>query len=125
MRIVLHALILLASLVVIAMAMVLWDATGRAGYTKYFDPERAAATQEAEESDSIGDLFGEAGAEVESVDRIKNRFEFGLAPSGPDKHIASVATIAGPAAFAALLSLVLLVVDFRGRRGASASSTAA
>lgn len=94
-------------LAVAALAFLLWDATGRAGYTRYPDPARAASDKKAAEQ-SLGDLFEGSGLNEGSgrLATIPNDFALGLAPSGPGKHAVSLATIAGPALAAGLYILL-------------------
>ncbi|MEC9374206.1 MAG: hypothetical protein VYC34_10200 [Planctomycetota bacterium] len=107
---------LLCALAIIGLSFWLWSATGRAGYTKYFDADRAQRDQQAASEDSIADLFEEAGADVEPPAPLENRFQFGLAPIGIDRHLVSVTTIAGPAAVVALISVAGLLVPGKKRR---------
>lgn len=104
------------ALVIIAMTLVLWSATGKAGFTKYHDPERAQR-EEAAAQDSFEDLFAEAGAEIESMPEVTNRFELGLLPGGPGKGLPSVLTIAGPAAVLALGASASLALRRKQPRG--------
>ncbi len=102
--------------IVVALSLVLWNATGRAGFTRYFDAARFERDRAAA-AGGVADLFEGTGVTdgAKPMEGAPNSFALGLAPSaGPlDKGFASVATIAGPAALAALLSLVI------GRRGLS------
>ncbi len=100
------------AVMVIAMTLVLWSATGRAGYTKYHDPDRAQRDAEAA-SGSIEDLFDEAGAEIKALPEVANRFELGLLPGGLDKSVPSVLTIAGPASLIAAGSIFSLALFTR------------
>jgi len=95
------AKVLLAVAVVFtAGAMVLWLATGRAGYTTYHVVERVE--MEVEEDDPFGEAgFYDDDDEGNPVMRTVERDEFrlGLLPTPEglfDKHLVSVATIAGP-----------------------------
>ncbi len=85
---------------IIALALTLWSATGRAGYTRYFDPARAQADQRAADA-SLGDLFEHTGvtAGAAPLEGSPNSFALGLLPGGapPDKRFVSVATLAAPA----------------------------
>ena len=92
---------------VAAQALVLWSATGRAAWTRYHDPERAAAEAEAAEG-SLADLFEDTGVHDDAggaLETLPNAFALGLLPSGPDRHAISVLTLAGPGALIALWSL--------------------
>lgn len=95
------------AMMVIAMTLMLWSATGSAGYTKFHDAERAERDAQAAQQGSFEDLFADAGAEIEAMPEVKNLFALGLAPSTKkiDKHLVSVVTIAGPALVIALGSL--------------------
>lgn len=97
---------------IVALSLLLWNATGRAGFTRFRDETRAAREQAA---GSVADLFedtglgGDRGVRVEDV---PNSFAFGLLPSTYpwrvwDVHLASVVTIAGPAALTALVGFVM------------------
>ncbi|MCB9838321.1 MAG: hypothetical protein H6813_03200 [Phycisphaeraceae bacterium] len=106
--------------VVVALTLLLWDATGRAGWTKFHDPDRAQRDAQAAEG-SLEDLFADAG--IEGLPELENRFQLGLAPSGVGEHAASVLTIAGPAALVGLGSLASLAGMLRrGGRGETAGS---
>jgi len=102
--------------VIIVMTLLLWSATGRAGFTKYHDAERAARDAKAAEG-SLEDLFADTG--IEPIETIENRFALGLAPSGTGKHLVSVATIAAPAGVIGLGAAVSLVALLRRPDGAS------
>lgn len=97
-RLLLRLAALACCLAVAALAFLLWDATGRAGYTRYPDPARAASDKKAAEQ-ALGDLFEGSGLNEGSgrLATIPNDFALGLAPSGPGKHAVSLATLAGPA----------------------------
>ena len=103
--------------VVIAMTLLLWSATGRAGYTRYHDAERAERDAQAAQG-SIADLFADTG--IEALPEVENRFMLGLAPSGPGKHSVSVITIAGPAMLVGLGSLASLILLLRKSSGSGA-----
>jgi len=114
-----RVVILLCCLLIVGLAAMLWNATGRAGYTKYFDAERAQRMAEADAEESLGDVFEEAGTGVAPPEPLKNRFELGMLPGSPnpiDKHFVSLATIAGPAAVAAVVTLGLMLLDPKKRR---------
>jgi len=103
-----RVIVLLCCVVIMAQAWSLYDATGRAGYTKHHDPERAEQTRSAE-GDGLADLFEEETG-AEPIETIPNEFQFGLAPSAYpwailDKHHASLLSTAGPAALIALITL--------------------
>jgi len=97
--------------VIITVTLALWSATGKAGYTKYYDADRAQRDAEAAQG-SMEDLFADTG--IETLPEVENRFTLGLAPSGKTlRETASVATIAGPAivvGLGSLLSIVLLLL---------------
>ena len=116
--------VLVCAVMVIAMTMLLWSATGKAGYTRFFDPQRAQRDAQAAQG-SIEDLFADAGAEIEALPEVENRFALGLAPSGPGKHLVSVITIAGPALVIAIGSLASLGILVRRRSDASESADTA
>jgi hypothetical protein len=105
--------------VVIALqALMLWNATGGAMFTAYPTAARAQMQQwdaaaeaifaAGEDPPAPGEVTPPPGAEV-----TNNSFKFGLLPAGADKHVASVMTIAGPAA---VMSAALLVAAVRGAR---------
>ena len=110
-RPILRLLILLACAAVALQTVVLWSATGRAAFTRHFDEGRAQREAGAP-GESLADLFEGTGLNDDAgeIETTPNRFALGLLPSTYpwavwDKHFASVATIAGPAAFIALLTL--------------------
>ncbi len=107
MRLLLRIAAALCCLVPAGLALIVWDATGRAGWTRYHDPARAERDRAAA-SEGLGDLFEGAGLNEGrgGLAKIPNDFALGLGPSGPGKHAASVATIAGPALVAALYTLL-------------------
>jgi hypothetical protein len=95
-----RAVVFLCSLATIAASLILWNATGRAVWTMYRDPAR----DERPGGESLEDLFEEAG--VAPLETAPNEFRFGMLPSGvADRNIVSVATVAGPAALAALAAI--------------------
>lgn len=98
--------VLASMAVVIAMTLLLWSSTGRAGYTKYHDPARAQRDAQAQEG-SLEDLFSDAG--IEALPEVPNEFQLGLLPSGAGKHAVSALTIAGPAALVGLGSIVSII----------------
>lgn len=89
---------------VFAQCFVLWAATGRAGFTRYKDPTRI---EKPSGEPSLSDLFADTGLEDETgaMPQVPNEFRLGLLPSGFDKHIVSVFTLAGPAG----LGIVILI----------------
>ena len=95
---------------IIALTMLLWSATGRAGYTRFYDAERAEREAQAAEG-SMEELFADTG--IGELPELENRFRLGLAPSGFGAHAASVLTIAGPASVVALGSMVSLALSLR------------
>lgn len=103
---------LLCSLVVIGLSLALWNATGRAGFTRYFDAARAASDAQAARG-SMADLFEGTGVTQGSkpMESAPNGFALGLAPGGmpTDKRFVSVLTLAGPALLAGLISLCSLL----------------
>ena len=92
----------MACVAVIAQSFVLWAATGYAGFTRYKDPTRIEKPASAS---SLSDLFAGTGLEDDTgaMPQLLNEFRLGLLPSGFDKHIVSVFTLAGPAGIAGLL----------------------
>jgi len=103
-------IVIVCCALIVSLTLMLWDATGRAGYTRFHDPERAQREAEAR-SESLEDLFADTG--IETLPAMENRTRLGLAPSGFDAHLASVITIAGPAMVIGLgagASLVLLLM---------------
>ncbi len=87
---------------ILAQTMLVWNSTGRAGYTRFRDEARAA--REAG-SPGAADLFadtGLGGASGVAIAVIPNEFALGLLPSTYpwrvwDPHIVSVLTIGAPA----------------------------
>ena len=96
--------LLLACAAVIAESFVLWAATGRAGFTRYRDPDRE--TQSSDEP-SLSELFAGTGLEDETgaMPVVPNEFRLGLLPSGFDRHLVSVLTLAGPAGVGVIVLL--------------------
>lgn len=121
-RILWRLVVIACCAVVIAMTLLLWSATGRAGYTIYHDADRADRDAKAAEG-SLEDLFADTG--IEPIESIENRFALGLAPSGTGKHLVSVATIAGPAGVVGLGAVGSLLLLLRRRDGASENTAAA
>ena len=107
MRLLLRLLAVACCLAVAGLAFLLWDATGRAGYTRYPDPARAAREKQGSEQ-GLGDLFEGSGLNDSAgkLATIPNDFALGVAPSGPGKHAVSFVTIAGPALAAACYILL-------------------
>lgn len=92
---------------VAAQALVLWNATGRAAWTRYHDAARAAE-EAAARGGSLADLFEDTGVHDDAggaPEALPNAFALGMLPSGPDRHAVSVLTLAGPGAVVALWSL--------------------
>lgn len=94
--------------IVIAMMLILWNATGRATYTQFYDTERAQ--REAETTNNLETLFERDTPTGTSVGEVPNRFMLGLLPSTypwniTDPAIISVLTISTPAAVIVLLHL--------------------
>ncbi|MCO6435591.1 MAG: hypothetical protein J5J06_00710 [Phycisphaerae bacterium] len=89
-------------LLVIAQAVVLWSATGRAAFTRYHDPKRAVDQAGAT---SARDIFADTGLEDETgpMEKLPNQFTLGLLPSGPDRHMVSLATLSLPPGLALLI----------------------
>lgn len=100
-----QVVIVICCTLVIAQAIVLWSATGRAGFTRYYDPARAARERQAV---GVGELFAGTGLEDDtgSLTTVPNEFSLGLAPSGGGEHLLSVATLAGPATVAIVTVLI-------------------
>lgn len=94
--------------VVVALSFVVWNATGRAGFTRLHDPARAERDRQAA-AGSVADLFEGTGVAegAKPLEGAPNDFALGLLPGGGpmDARFASVATIAGPAALAGVISL--------------------
>ena len=99
-------------LFVIVESLVLWSATNRDPFTRYHDAERA----ERDSNDQgLADLFGDSSSAADdtatsSLPPVPNQFRLGLLPSTypwriMDKHLVSVLTLAGPAAFIIVLTL--------------------
>lgn len=94
---------------VMAQTLLVWNSTGRAGFTRLPDPSRAARSADAA---SVADLFADTGlggdADVRVSD-VPNEFALGLLPSTYpwriwDAHLASVVTIGVPAALIGLIA---------------------
>ncbi|MGD9693046.1 MAG: hypothetical protein AB7G17_09685 [Phycisphaerales bacterium] len=111
-RLVARWTILLCCALVVAQGVLLWDATGRAGYTRFKDTDRAAREASAP---SAADLFADTGltdgGDVR-VAEVPNGFALGLLPSTYpwrvwDPHLASLVTIAAPALLISVLTLLL------------------
>ncbi|RMH25771.1 MAG: hypothetical protein D6693_08340 [Planctomycetota bacterium] len=106
-----RALSLVCAAAVIAMTLMLWNATGRAVYTQQYDPDRAA--REAASTNDLASQFGDMELPSDSavsIEPVPNRFRLGLLPStypwdifNPD--IVSVLTLATPALLIALMQL--------------------
>lgn len=111
-----HVMLLLACAAVIAQCFVLWAATGRAGFTRYKDPTRI---DKPSSEPSLSDLFADTGLEDETgvMPQVPNEFRLGLLPSGFDKHIVSVFTLAGPAGIAALILVIGALPSLRSKVG--------
>lgn len=101
---------------VIAQSLLLWAVTGRAGFTRYYDPARDI---DRSVNPSLSDLFEGTGIEDETgaMPEVPNEFRLGLMPSGFDKHIISVFTLAGPAGFAGLLLIAGPLLAKKKSRG--------
>lgn len=101
-------LIVLVCLVVALQAVVLWDATGRRGFTRFrmADADAPATNQAA--GDDLDALLAESGLEDRTgpMPHRENAFALGLLPGGFDAHAVSVLTLAGPALLAATLALL-------------------
>jgi len=114
---------LILGVAIVLQTLVLWDATGRAAWTRFFDAERAAAEAEAQ-SGSLADLFEDTGVHDDAggaLEALPNAFALGLLPSGPDRHAISVLTLAGPGAVIALWSFGGLLFGRRGGRSCCAT----
>ena len=99
-----RVILVMACAAVIAESFVLWAATGRAGFTRYRDPARIERTSD---EPSMSELFAGTGLEDETgaMPEVPNEFRLGLLPSGFDKHIVSVFTLAGPAGVGVIILL--------------------
>jgi len=97
-------LVLLLALVIAGQAVVLWIATGKAGFTRFRDPEQAPTGA----SDPLDDILADAGLEDDTgpMPHRENAFALGLLPAGADAHAVSVLTIAGPALACAALACI-------------------
>jgi hypothetical protein len=118
---ILRLVVALLGVAIITQAMLLWNATGRARLTRYYDPSREASAPTQERTD-LEALLNEAGVNdgFEEIEVPENRFAFGLLPSTYpwrlwDPYVLSVATVVTPAALIVLLSLC----PVRRRREAS------
>lgn len=105
-------------LFVIVESLVLWNATNRDPFTRYYDADRA----ERDSNDQgLADLFGDASdaasdSAASALPPVPNQFRLGLLPSTYpwqilDKHLVSVLTLAGPAAFIIVLTLGAPLLD--------------
>ncbi|MBL0921095.1 MAG: hypothetical protein IBJ10_03085 [Phycisphaerales bacterium] len=106
-----------------AQSVMLWNATGRAAWTRFYDAERAAE-EAAAAGGSLADLFEGTGIHDDAggaPEALPNGFALGLLPSGPDHHAISVLTLAGPGALIVLWSFGGLLF---GRRKARACCAA-
>lgn len=110
--------IVMCCLAVMAEAAVLWRATGAEGYTKYPKPAEAQSAETSDEDAGLSELFADTGLEDAhgELEELPNKFALGLAPSGADKHIVSLLTLAGPAGVAALLTLLLPAFGRRSKK---------
>lgn len=116
---------LVCCVVAVALTLVVWRSTGRAGFTRLHDPARAAQDKEAA-AGSVADLFEGTGVAegAKPLEGAPNDFALGLLPGGGpmDARFASVATIAGPASLAGVITLAGLLFPSRGRRENPAGS---
>ncbi|MFG0274394.1 MAG: hypothetical protein ACF8QF_05005 [Phycisphaerales bacterium] len=108
MRRVARFLIVLVCLVITMQAFVLWDATGRRGFTRFRIAEPAAQSPEQPNQDALDALLAESGLEDRTgpMPHRDNAFALGLLPGGFDAHAVSVLTLAGPALLGAVLALL-------------------
>ena len=105
-------------LFVIVESLVLWNATNRDPFTRYHDVERA---ERDSNNQGLTDLFGDSSSAADttatsSLPPVPNQFRLGLLPSTypwklADKHLVSVLTLAGPAAFVIVLTLGAALLD--------------
>lgn len=107
----LRILCLVLGVAIFAECLIVWNATGRELFTAY--PNAGRAQMRAYDAAASALFLPEEGQEQASV--TPNEFYFGLFPSGLDKHIASVATIGGPA-LAMAVAAVLIRTGPRARR---------
>jgi len=109
-----QAVVMICCVMVITQSFALWSATGRERFTKNLVPSEQTSQETAgDDGGDMGDLFEETGID-EGGPRIEvtTQRAFGLLPSAYpwriwDPHLASVATIAGPAVVIAVLALIL------------------
>jgi hypothetical protein len=99
-----RAAIVLCSVIVVAQAFALWGQTGRAGLTRFHDPERAARDRQTIANNAI--LDGPGAVPAEPVAESPNTFALGLLPFGLNRHALSVASLAAPAVLAAIVALI-------------------
>lgn len=89
----------------VAGAAVLWAATGRETFTRYFNAELAATDRPADpEADALLSSTMGPGDAPPRDPPLDNRFHMGLLPGGGGRHalsVAGVAALAGAAAAAA------------------------
>lgn len=97
-------------------AALLWDGTGRAGFTRFHDPQRDGGSGVA------ADLFAGTGLEDETgeLEQTPNSTALGALPSAypwqlTDRHFVSMATLVVPAALAGGLILAEPALRRRGR----------
>ncbi|HYE62493.1 MAG TPA: hypothetical protein VD997_10915 [Phycisphaerales bacterium] len=93
----LFVLVLVAGILV--PTFMLWDATGRKGFTALPNPN----FEQMQKSDgSLSGLFGEEAAPAQAP--IDNSFRFGLLPAGVGPEAMSVAMVGGPAILLGLMA---------------------
>lgn len=89
-----RVIVVVCAVTVMAQALALWWHTGRAGLTRYYDPERARIERTAAAMDALFEPNGDGPSAPRAP---TNSFALGLLPSGLDRHFLSVATFGGPA----------------------------
>ena len=94
------------SIVILLQSTVLWWQTGRAGLTRYYDPERAAHERRAAAIDSV--LDDPASAPTAPLGP-PNSFALGFLPFGFGRHLISLITLSLPA-------IIVLTAASRGVR---------
>ena len=118
----LRPMLFLLGVVLIVQPLLLWNATGRATFTRYVNEARAAAEAQSAQSD-VASLFDNTGVNdgFETIELEPNRFALGLLPSTYphriwDRDLVSVLTIAGPGAIVLFVSILPLRIGRGGQK---------
>ncbi len=100
---IIRSVIVVCCLFISLQAFMLWTATGRKALTRFPTEE---LTQQADSG--LSDLFSDTGLndDLGEVQKLDNRFTFGLLPSpAANAEAVSLMTVAGPALLVALLAI--------------------